>query len=373
MNVACIVIALIPWLQNVTPTGITVMWRADTIYESAEVQYGEERFTNAMDATLEVLPDSLLIYSARIENLRPTTEYIYRIKRDGRYSEEYSFRTAPEPGTSDFRFYVMGDNRSCPDIWERVAEQILLDVESNPERNSTFIINLGDIVCYGNRPESYFTELFEPAGELFANVPLYIAFGNHEDMNTAVSDSCLHCLFDHPGDEKWYSFDYGSLHISSLALWAEEGISSGEQIEWFQNDMELAAEDMVRPWIIPIMHVLPWSLNGRGGFVNPLPLFRRILHPILARSGVQIAFGGHNHAYTRYEAIDGINYITSAGGGGPLNSANHEPAWQGGTLAMSDSVYHYAAVDVYDDSLCIDIIDIGGNMIDEVTIVKSGN
>lgn len=370
MSTACLVIALIPWLQNVTPTGITVMWRMDSVYESTEVQFGEELFTDAVTGTIEVLPGPMFIYSARIENLQPATEYIYRVKAGDQFSQEYSFYTAPEPGTSDFRFYIMGDNRSRPEIWTRLAEQISHDIESNPGSNSTFIINLGDIVCYGNRPESYFTELFNPAGELFANVPFLVAFGNHEDMNTPVSDSCLYGLFDHPGDEKWYSFEYGPLHISSLALWAEEGISFGEQIEWFRDDMRLAMEDTIRPWIIPIMHLLPWSLNGTGEHVNPIPRIRRILHPIMAESGVQAAFGGHNHNYTRYEPIDGVTYITSGGGGGPLNSPDIEPAWSGGTLAYSAPVHHFAAVDVYDDSLCIDIIDIDGEVIDEVTVLN---
>ncbi len=370
MSVACLVIAIIPWLQNVTPTGITVMWRADIVCECAVVEYGEELLTNTVEATLEVLPESLLIYSARIDGLQPATEYTYRIMADGQFSKEYSFYTAPEPGTSDFKFYVMGDNRSCPDIWAEVAEQIHRDINENPQRNSTFIINLGDIVCYGNNPLSYFQELFDPAGDLFAHVPLFIAFGNHEDMNTAVSDSCLYGLFDHPGDEKWYSFVYGSLHISSLALYDAGGISFGDQIDWFLDDMESASQDAVSPWIIPIMHVVPWSLNGTGGHVNPLPRFRRILHPVMVESGVQLAFGGHNHAYTRYEPIDGVNYITCAGGGGPLNSADHESAWRGGTLAMSDSIYHFAAVDVYADSLCIDIIDIDGVIVDEAKIIS---
>jgi len=362
-----------PWLQHAGSGTMTVMWEADQATGSFSIAYGLTPACElgSLTPTLDE-PNGYPVYSVHLGGLSPDTIYHYCL-RDGA-SDLFSatFKTAPASADREFRFYVAGDNRSNPGIWEAVTSRILADVQQYPQHNQTFLVNSGDIAADGSS-HSDWDQYFPPARQLLARLPAYVSYGNHEDRTTSASDAFIYGYFDNPAaesgssDEKWFALDYAGVHVSFLALYADAGFTSGSQYDWFAADLAAAAIDPGHHWLLAAMHFLPWSLgeHGESGAANQ----RTYLHPLMRDAGVVAAFGGHNHIYCRYLPIEGVSYITSGGAGAGLHTGSYS-AWSGGTLAASAAAYHYLVVDVTPTVLAIRALDLDGNRIDWVTFGK---
>ena len=360
-----------PWVQNVTESGIVVMWEANEQETTTPtVDYGET--ASYSGGTVQATHSSVNgypVYSAEITGLSPDTIYHYRVTSGSSESDDATFKTALQDSVSGFRFYVAGDNRSYPVTWGAIMDMILEDMSEYPEHHQTFVINNGDIVTDGREYDDW-AELVPPAQNALARLPLYVGLGNHEDRNTAASDAFIYGYFDFPyaesgsTDEKWYSFDYGNVHMTSMALWDDGGYTSGAQYDWIQSDLEAARLDAQTDWSFVTMHFTPWSLGSHDE--NEHPDIRTYLHPILRDKEVVCAFGGHNHIYARYAPIDGVSYITAGGAGAELHTGSYTP-WPGGTLESSAQVHHFCVVDVEADVVAVRAIDMDGNRLDYVT------
>ena len=360
-----------PWVQNVTESGIVVMWEANEQETTTPtVDYGET--ASYSGGTVQATYSSVNgypVYSADITGLSADTIYHYRVTSGSSESDDATFKTATQDSVSGFRFYVAGDNRTYPLTWGPITDMILEDMSEYPEHHQTFILNTGDIVTDG-RDYTYWDELVPPAQSALASLPLYVGLGNHEDRNTAASDAFIYGYFDFPyaesgsTDEKWYSFDYGNVHVAAMALWDGGGYTSGAQYNWIQNDLEAARLDAQTDWSFVLMHFTPWSLGAHDEAEHPN--IQTYLHPVFMDEEVVCAFGGHNHLYARYAPIDGVSYITAGGGGAELHTGSYS-AWPGGTLDASAQVHHYCVVDVESDVAAVRAIDTDGNRLDYVT------
>jgi len=325
-----------PWLQNVKTDGIVVMWE-DSEEESSTptVEYGltascELGSVDAAHASV----NGYHVYSAAITGLGAGTIYHYRVTLGAAQSADATFKTAIEKGTSGFRFYVAGDNRSNPGTWGAIAGQIHADMIEYPEHHQTFILNSGDIVADGSEYGDW-DQLWPPAQVMAAELPIYVGFGNHEDRNTASSDAFLYGYFDFPcvesgsPDEKWYSFDFGDVHVTAIPLWDDDSYRSGTMHDWIVSDLGSAQGDGLIDWTFVNMHFLPWSLGHHDE--SEAANLRTYLHPVFRDGGVSCALGGHNHLYCRYAPVEGVTYITSGGAGAGLSSGTYDP-WSGAVL-----------------------------------------
>jgi len=94
-----------PYVQNVTTDAITVMWEAE-VKEGSTVEYG---LKGSFDREASD-PFPVKIYKVRLRDLKPATEYSYRVgDRVGH------FKTAPPAGTP-FEFAVF---RRYPNLGQR--------------------------------------------------------------------------------------------------------------------------------------------------------------------------------------------------------------------------------------------------------------
>ena len=76
-------------------------------------------------------------------------------------------------------------------------------------------------------------------------------------------------------------------------------------------------------------------------------------------------FMGHNHGYERVE-VNGITYITAAGGGAPLyNLSIIEPGSQATAHA-----FHFVLLEMDGDRLTGQAIEQNGNLIDQFELVS---
>lgn len=361
-----------PWLQNVSTDSITVMWENSQVEDVAPVVvYGttEACETGSVEAT-QADVNGVPVYTARIQGLSPATFYHYRVLSGETDTDVLSFLTAPEPGTPGFRYYVVGDSRSNPGMWGRLTSMILQDMLEYPEHNQTFILNTGDVAENGSDYDDW-DQLWPPAREALARMPLYVSLGNHEDRTTEESDGYIYGYFDFPHessgstDEKWFSLTYGNMHMAFVAIYAEEGYTAGPQYDWLVSDLSTLASDPDVRWTFGAIHFTPWSLGNHDE--DDATDLRASLHPVFGSVPLDVVWGGHNHLYARYAPIDGVTYVTAGGGGASLHEDLYTE-WGGGTLEYAEGVHHYITVDVEEDVLAVRVLDQEGMLMDWFTM-----
>lgn len=310
-----------------------------------------------------------ITHEVTIENLAPNTTYAYRVGTEGAMSATRTFKTAPESGTGEARFVVMGDSRNDflefnQDRWKAVADAAALEPID-------FSLHTGDYTLTSVSPFGW-EWFFDAGAALFAKAPFMAVNGNHEMYGPVFEDR-----FAMPGNERFYSFDYGPVHVSvldsddRLATRLLSDIASpsafgpgSEQYEWLKKDLESIPEGM---WKVVAIHRPPYSV-GEHGNAEDVQAFV----PLFDQFGVDIVFAGHDHTYQRSKpmvngnvAQQGTIYIVTAGGGAPLYELG-EAEW----LEMAQAAFHYVFVQATQDMLSIEAKTPEGELIDSLRLEK---
>ena len=149
-----------------------------------------------------------------LEELEPGQDYAYEVHTgDSLSSGARRFRTLPHAPPS-YRLIAVGDVRSQPMQWERVATRIF-----EHEDDALFVIGTGDYPSDGRQYPLWIAQFFKPARDLLARKPLWPAIGNHEATRphgTVKPElSKYFSLFELPGNEHWYRVDY---HLVTLLV-----------------------------------------------------------------------------------------------------------------------------------------------------------
>jgi predicted phosphodiesterase len=329
-----------PYLQSVTPESVVVIWETEAP-ASGTLAYGETSSYGQLTTSSQVGTRHVVT----LTGLSPYTTYHYRVQTNVLpISQDYVFRTAAAPGQDRFRFVAFGDTRSQPPEHQAVVDLI---VGMQPD----FVLHTGDMVAHGSSPEEW-QIFFAIEQELMARAPLFPVLGNHEGMAALYFD-----LFHLPGNERWYSFDYGPVHFVALQADNIADLSpEGEQMRWLRADLE--ATD--RPWKLAFFHVPPYSSLQREGDDERV---RLVLATLLEQYGVQLVFNGHDHSYQRLE-VDGITYVVTGGGGAPLYSLGTlHPA-----LVAHAVDYHALLVTVHGSRLTAVAVSAEGEELDRFTL-----
>jgi hypothetical protein len=327
-----------PYLQNVSQTGIVIMWETDNSLE-CHVNYG---ISDKYEAT--EYPSVLLgtnIYETTLSALEPGTEYHYQVVCPGESTPDYTFRTIPaEPET--FRFIVDGDNRTDTAMHGAVVQAakdyVTERYGEDASKALAFLFNVGDIVTDGSQYDQYKSEFFDPLKSLSAYVPTYVSIGNHEG-NSPWYFKYLNL----PGNEHWYSFTYGNAHFIGLDT---NAISSNlRQVEWLKDDLAAAKSNPAIDFIF-VFHHHPcrtelWP-DGEAQYVCT-PLL-----PIYEENEVTAYFYGHTHGYERGQSKNApLSWILAGGGGSGLdywgaydNQTDYEE------LTISHDEYNFVLVEV---------------------------
>jgi hypothetical protein len=287
-------------------------------------------------------------FEARLASLQPDTIYCYRLVDDhGPWTSWTGFRTAPAPGQVA-RFSVMGD------LGTDTADQnaLLGQLVGVP---SQAVLITGD-VGYPNGTlsnfEDYFFDVYRP---MLAQIPFFPIAGNHE-YHTADGEP-FRQVFSLPdngtsvGRERWYSVDWGDVHIAAL----DTEVVGDEQAGWL--DADLAATDA--RWKLVMLHKPPFSSGAHGDD----SAVKEALVPIFARRGVHLVLAGHEHNYERMHPIDGVTYVITGGGGRGTRSVG-----TGEHTAFSLDVIHFVAIEADATSLRGWAIDATGVVFDTFEI-----
>jgi hypothetical protein len=349
-----------PFIQLPDTNNVTVVWRTDALTDSA-VDYG---LTTGYEAG--TTSDATLVreHVVQLPGLQPNTNYYYRVRSGGvTLGEGVSFptrRTAGQP----FRFVVLGDFGQGTEGMTNVAQQI----------NATdfdFLVTVGDNVygqagaAGGNSDgapgwyDPFWFKLYAPS---MARAATFVTLGNH-DVDTANGQWSVDYFFmptNGPAGqlEKNYSFDYGNAHfvVVDTEPFEDNQTAIMDAIRtWTSNDLAAATQ----PWKFVFLHRPPHTSIGSH---NDQTNVKTHLTPLFALFGVQMVFQGHNHWYERINPINGVNYITSGGGGAGLYPAGTRKEY---SAVLRNDIHSFTIVDVDGTRLTLREIDKNGAQIDE--------
>jgi acid phosphatase type 7 len=288
-----------PYLQNVQPDGVTVMWQA------TPPTAGRVRVKVGQTEKVIESPERG-IHEVTIAGLTPGQRYVYTVECGGETSGG-EFATAPGPA-EPFTFVVYGDTRSQHDPHRTLVERIRREVPD-------FILLTGDMVDEGHKEDDW-QKFFDIERELLRENVMYPAVGNHDRQGRARTADAFRRYFSVPADtpdpERYYAFTYGNSRFLILDS-NEHSFALTDQTAWLEQELADAAADPRIQHRFVVMHHPVFSTSLHGGHAE----LREMWVPMFERYGVEAVFSGHDHTYEHAESR-GVRYFVSGGGGAPL-------------------------------------------------------
>jgi acid phosphatase type 7 len=343
-----------PYVMNVHPDSIVVMWR--TLEDaSGTVHYGVEEPVEIASQT-----DLSSVHEITLTGLAPDTRYAYRVESDGVSSGVLHFQTAV-PAGQGFRFVAWGDNQSGPTIFSQLLPSMLAE-------GPHLAVGVGDHVQEGNVSELWKDQLFEPARVLFHQVPFYAALGNHEQNAAEFWDlfAYPHPLeFNEPG--AYYSYSYGNAFfvvINTNTAFFPIGETDTPASAWLKEQLA-SQEAQDATWRFAYAHEPAISESWGAGnckYDGNLAIQNLVL-PLLAEHKFHFYFAGHTHAYER-AMLDGVIQVITGGGGGGLDEWCVD--FPETTVVYQN--HHFLRVDAGCDTLRLEAIDLDGKVFDWVEL-----
>jgi len=342
-------------IYNGNPSEIEVLWQLSSTADCT-IEWGTDTLYSLGSAqTSEYGTDHQHLYT--IGNLEPFTKYYYRVSV-GQTNNTGSFHSAPDSNANSLKFYAYGDTRSNPGAHDQVAAEIISDFNNDPN-SQTFVLATGDLVYHGDVEQDWDNQFFNPSypniKELLASFQYQTCMGNHED-----SGQLFVKYFPYPFiSNRYWSFDYGPAHFVIMDQYTNYGPGSAE-LEWIDND--LAASQ--KQWKFICLHEPGWSAGHHGNN----SAVQNYIQPLCEQYGVPIVFGGHNHYYARAD-VNGVQHITTGGGGAPL----YQPNLNYPNIVTATMAHHFCKVEINGNTLNFTAITSSGEVIDTFTISKSNS
>jgi len=354
------------WPSRDPSTSASFLWRTDlgTLATLVELTDPQGKVMRVEGATLvygayEENP-GYRIHETRIcSGLTPATTYTYRVGGEQAWSPQYSFTTPGPPHSFDtFRVAMLGDSRGSYTTWAAI-------IEAAETHDPDFYMFSGDMIEFGTLQDEWDT-WFEAAGDLWTSKNLVPAHGNHEFLVEHYFAN-----FSLPGNEEWFSHDYGNLHLTVLNDTVRNfgADVAGAQAVFLDDDLSSAADT---DWTLAMHHRAMYSASGRHGSYTDL---REVWAPIFDQHQLDLVVAGHNHLYERSVPIrndmeaapgQGTTYLVTGGAGGPLYDEIDE-SWFN---EVYNVIEHYIIADFGPTGADLVVRDLEGNVIDEFSLTK---
>ncbi len=300
-----------PYLQTVTPTGITIRWRTDLATTSV-VRFGTTAGQLTQTATDNVATTEHVVI---LKGLSPATRVYYTIGSSTgdlmAPSSDQSFLTAPATGsTKPIRLWVLGDFGTGSDRQRNAFNAFLQATQNKPPDAWVW---LGDNAYSYGYDDEYQKWVYDYYPSQLKTLPFWPTPGNHDyhddnnDFNTSYYAMMTTPQQGEAGgipsnSKSYYSTDYGQVHLISLDSFGNEDgqtrlfDTTGRQIQWLKRD--LAANK--QPWTIVFFHHPPYTKGSRNSDTEAdLVNIRQTVTPILERYNVDMVLSGHSHLYER--------------------------------------------------------------------------
>jgi acid phosphatase type 7 len=347
-----------PYLQQVTESSAQVLWTSGALAAPAvDVWAGDRPGGPVRDAPVAVdsgapLPRGLQ-YVARLGPLSAGTLHCYRV-RDGRrvLAGPFGFMSAPAPGSErPIRLVAFGDMG-----YQSIDQSAVLEGLGRVEFDLALLA--GDIAYPAGRLAELEGNVFAVYAPLMRNAPFWPATGNHDYLtDDAAPFRRSFALPENGGPtgvERWYSFDWGDLHV--VVLDSERLVA--EQVRWLEADLSAHAD---APWTIALLHRAPFSSGEHGPHLPTRDAFV----PVLTRHRVALVLAGHEHNYERFHPQDSVTYVVSGGGGRGTREVG--PSAPGSAFAAQ--VAHFVYIVVERHRLRLWAVDASGQTFDTMMLV----
>lgn len=316
---------------------ITVSWYSATPEPAPTVRVGGTE----VEARHVPGPAAGFVYEATLPEVPAAPDLAVEV--GGR---SFPFRLPEETVT----IAVVGDMGVTPKAQAAVEAMLAHGVD--------LVLHAGD-VSYAEGDQVAWNAWFNMVEPVAASAPWMVAIGNHEasvagltrPVPNPAEQAYYRQRFAFPGNELWYSFDWGPVHVVALDTFSEVTVSQA-QLDWLRAD--LAAADA--PWTLAVLHEPPYSSNAAHG---SSPRAQAAFVAILEEAGVDLVLAAHDHAYERSwplrdgepvvrsnESAKGAGtvYVVSGGGGASLYGEweDPQPEWS----AAREALYHVVLLDV---------------------------
>ena len=353
-----------PFLQMPTPGHISVVWRTDALTNST-VDFGPDTnytggsvtdpaFVREHVITLPVLPSNAPVY--------------YRVRSSGVTLAE-SILYPPRGAAQSFRFAVYGDFGWGNDATGTVNGAPAAIAARVDASDPHLTLTVGDNIYNNGQPGLYDSYWFAPYAPVNRRAPVFPAVGNHDVDNPSNGQPFIdffHLPKNGPAAylERSYSFDYGNAHFAvvdvnpfvfKIDTTAQAAIKS-----WLANDLAATTQR----WKFVLFHQPAYTSSGPGVH-SPATILQNEIQPICAQYGVQMVFQGHNHFYERINPINGVNYITTGGGGRGLTHPTISPTY---SAFVEDDLHSFTHVEINGGKLTSYQIDTAGEAIDSLAL-----
>jgi hypothetical protein len=294
-----------PYLQNGSPSAVTVRWRTSTATDS-RVRYGTTQGNLTLSASSSTLKTD---HEVRLTGLSANTRYYYSVGNAAGSlagnDANHFFVTHPPAGTAKAtRVWVLGDSGTA-----NANAQAVRNAYTNytGTRHTDLWLMLGDNAYTDGTDAQFQAAVFDMYPEMLRKSVLWSARGNHEYFSSVYYG--VH-TFPTQGEaggvpsssEAYYSFDYGNIHFICLDSFGSNRSATGAMATWLQQD--LAAN--TRPWVIAFWHHPPYSKGAHNSDTETQLIdMRQNFLPLLEGSGVDLVLSGHSHSYERTFLLDG--------------------------------------------------------------------
>ncbi|HUQ07815.1 MAG TPA: metallophosphoesterase [Kofleriaceae bacterium] len=341
-----------PYLQNSTPSSVTVMWEAPRNQAAKVIVHDSKGTARTIDVPARSRQEVV------IDGLAPASRYRYEVIA-GEDHAHGELTTAPEVGAPvPMTFIVFGDTRSASDAHRRLIERIRAEVPD-------FVLGTGDLVDEGHDQRQWQT-FFDVEGPLLRDNVFFPALGNHDRQGrgrTADNYRQWFSLPDNGADaERSYAYTWG---ISRFVILDSNASSFAltDQTEWLERELMAARQDKRLRHIFVVMHHPPFSISLHGGQRD----LRERWTPLFERYGVTAVFSGHDHVYSRAE-VGGVRYLVSGGGGAPLYPKSRRPSSiDVDAVKRFERVNHFLRVHVVGDLVEVTAVRVDGTPIETST------
>lgn len=306
-----------PYFQLMRPHTVYVRYSTDTACDTV-VTYRKSGSTATITKS-----DSTLVTDHQIQltGMNTFVKYIYTIGTSTTTllsGSSYFLWTSPDdahPGIR-LRFWALGDSGTGDANAIAVRDSFVNYMGTNP---TGMILMLGNNALPDGSNTAYQTQMFDIFKNQLKNAPLFTALGEADtDGSTNPPPSLPYFnIFTLPtgtegggvasGTEKYYSFNYGTVHFVVLDSQASDRAANGPMMTWLQNDLN--ANDY--PWLVALFHHAPYSKGNHDSDIETeMTQMRANALPILESHGVDLVLGAHSNSYERSFFING-HYGTS--------------------------------------------------------------
>lgn len=316
-----------------------------------------------------------LQHSVTFSDLKADTQYVYRVKGAGTWSEWLQFRTATA-GFAPFSFIYFGDaqNHNKSQV-SRVMREALL---TRPR--AKLMLHAGDLVSSreGNHDNEW-GEWFDALGWAGAMLNQFITPGNHEYVEDEQEQHHLVPQFaaqfnglrngPAPLQETVYYTDYQGVRfisLNSMAALQDEAMAK-LQAQWLK---QVLGNNPARWTVVTYHHPMFSVSQGRDN-----PLLRQHWQPVLDQFSVDLVLQGHDHTYGRVSQqasngqLSGAVYIVSVAG--PKMYLSSDTSRQH-MQRLAEDTQLFQLIDITENELKYQALTVTGELYDGFVIQKQG-